>query len=51
MIIQEGLKKEVLHKKYVIGAHPIILYFMDRLRIDESIGSYIKQDKLMKLST
>ena len=51
MIIQEGLKKDVLHKKYVIGAHPIIQYFMDRLRIDESIGSYIKQDKRMKLST
>ncbi len=39
MIIQEGLKSDVIHKKYVIGTHPIIQYFIDRLRIDEIIGS------------
>ncbi len=51
MIIQEGLKSDVIHKKHVIGAHPIIQYFIDRLRIDEIIGSYVKQDKRIKLST
>lgn len=51
MIIQEGLKSDVIHKKYVIGTHPVIQYFIDKLRIDEITGSYIKQDKRMKLST
>lgn len=51
MIIQEGLKSGTIHKKYVIGAHPIIQYFIDRLKIDEIIGSYVKQDKRIKLCT
>lgn len=51
MIIQIGLKKDVVHKKYVIGTHPIIQFFMDKLKISEIIGSYVRQDKRMKLST
>lgn len=51
MIIQQGLRRDVLHKKYLIGAHPIIQFFMDRLKIDEIIGSYVRQDKRMKLGT
>ncbi len=51
MIIQQGLKKDVVHKKYLIGAHPIIQFFMDKLKINEIIGSYVRQDKRMKLST
>jgi len=51
MIIQQGLRKDVVHKKYLIGAHPVIQFFMDRLQINEIIGSYVKQDKRLKLST
>jgi len=51
MIIQAGLRKDALHKKYVIGAHPIIQFFMDKLQINGIIGSYVKQDKRLKLST
>jgi transposase len=51
MIIQQGLKKDVVHKKYLIGAHPIIQFFMDKLKVNEIIGSYVRQDKRMKLST
>ncbi len=51
MIVQEGLRKDALHKKYVIGAHPIIEFFIERLKITEIIGSYVKQDKRLKLST
>lgn len=50
MIIQQGLRKDVTHKKSLIGAHPIIQFFMDKLKMDEIIGSYVKQDKRMKLS-
>lgn len=32
MIIQEGLKSDVIHKKYVIVAHPIIQFFIDSWR-------------------
>lgn len=51
MIIQKGIKKDVLLKRYVLGAHPIIQFFMDKLKISEIIGSYIKQDKRLKLSS
>ena len=51
MIIQQGLRKDAVHKKYVIGAHPIIQFFMDRLQINGIIGSYVKQDKRLKLGT
>lgn len=50
MIIQPGLRKDLALKKYLIGAHPIIQFFMDKLKIDEIIGSYVRQDKRMKLS-
>lgn len=50
MIIQPGLKKDIVHKRYLIGGHPIIQFFMDKLKINEIIGSYIRQDKRIKLS-
>ncbi len=51
MIIQQGLRKDAVHRKYAIGAHPVIQFFMDRLQINEIIGSYVKQDKRLKLGT
>lgn len=50
MIIHPGLKKDLALKKHLIGAHPIIQFFIDKLKIDEIIGSYVRQDKRMKLS-
>ena len=50
MIIHQGPRKELIHKKYLIGAHPIIQFFMDKLKMDEIIGSYVRQDKRMKVS-
>lgn len=50
MITQQGLKKDIVHRKYLIGAHPIIQFFMDRLKMDEIIGSYVRQDKRRTLS-
>lgn len=51
MNIHQGLKKDSVLRKYVIGAHPIIQFFMDKLKISEIIGSYVRQDKRLKLST
>jgi hypothetical protein len=50
MISHQGLRKELVYKKYVIGAHPIIQVFMDRLKVHEIIWSYVRQDKRMKVS-
>ncbi len=50
MIIQQGLRKDIVHKKYLLGAHPSIQFFIDKLKIDEIIGSYVRQDKRIKLS-
>ncbi|ODS34118.1 MAG: hypothetical protein SCARUB_00791, partial [Candidatus Scalindua rubra] len=51
MIIQKGIKKDVVLKRYMLGAHPIIQFFMDKLKISEIIGSYIRQDKRLKLNS
>jgi len=50
MLVQPGLSKDVIHKKYLIGAHPIIQCFMAQLKMHEIIGSYVSQDKRLKLS-
>ncbi len=49
---EEYLSSSNLHLgRCLAGPASGVQYFMDRLRIDESIGSYIKQDKRMNLST
>jgi transposase len=48
MITQRGIGQAV-HKKYVLGAHPIIQFFIQQLKIPEIIGAYIKQDERLKL--
>lgn len=50
MISQKGLKKDTLHNKYVIGAHPIIHHFTEKMRLCETIGDYMPHDMRMKLS-
>ena len=51
MIIQMGLRKELIHKRYVLGAHPILQHFMDRLKIPEIMSTYLPKDQRTHLST
>jgi len=44
MILQKGIKKNTSHKKEFLGAHPIIQFFIEKLRIKEIISSCIVQD-------
>lgn len=41
---QFGLKRDTVHRKYFLGAHPIIHTYMERLGLTNIIGSHIKQD-------
>ena len=49
MIFQKGLQKDTVLKKYVIGAHPIIQHYMEKLKISDIIGSYMPHDARQKL--
>jgi hypothetical protein len=49
MQIQRGLKKDSVHTKFVLGAHPIIEQFIETMRIREIISTYMASDKRMKL--
>src|SRR3989338_11643055 len=45
MIPQKSLRHEATLKKQILGAHPIIQFFVDQLKVAEIIGSYIIQDQ------
>lgn len=49
MITQQGLRKGAVLKKFVIGAHPIIQVYIEKLRIPELIATYIQQDRRLKI--
>ena len=49
MITQPGWRKDVVLRKFVIEAHPIIQTYLQILRIPELIASYIQQDHRIKL--
>ncbi len=49
MQIQCGLRKDSSLTKFVLGAHPIIEHFINLLRIRETIGTYVRGDKRMRL--
>lgn len=51
MFIQQSLRKGNLLKKFVIGAHPIIQYFIEKLKISETIAEYVSNDKRRKVDT
>jgi transposase len=51
MIIQNGIHKELVHKRYVLGAHPILQHFMDQLKIPEIMSTYLPKDQRTILST
>ena len=50
MLITSGLRDNAMHKKFVIGPHPIIQRFLETLRIEQTIGSFMKQDARKTLS-
>lgn len=49
MQIQRGIKKDSSLAKFVLRAHPIIEHFIGMLRIRETISTYVRTDKRMKL--
>jgi transposase len=49
MHIQRGLRKDSTLTKFVLGAHPIIEHFIERLRIREIMSTYMRSDKRMRL--
>jgi transposase len=46
---QSGLRRGTCHKKYFLGAHPIIHTYMEKLALTDIIGSHIQQDLRSKL--
>jgi transposase len=49
MITQSSLRPNALLRKFVLGAHPIIEHYLQKLRIGELIATYIPQDQRIKL--
>lgn len=50
MIVQKGMKPNIVHKRSVLGAHPIINFFMEKMNIPQIIGSSLIQDCRLTLS-
>jgi transposase len=51
MHAQPGLRKGHLLKKFILGIHPIIQHFIEKLRITEIIGTHVQSDKRRKVDT
>jgi hypothetical protein len=49
MQIQRGLQKDSKLTKFVLGAHPIIEHFVEKMRIREIMSTYMRTDKRMRL--
>ena len=49
MQIQRGLKPDSALTKFVLGSHPIIEHFIETMRIRDTISTYMRADKRMKL--
>ena len=49
MITQPSWRKGALLHKFVLGAHPLIEHYLQKLRIAEIIATYIPQDQRVKL--
>jgi transposase len=49
MISQSSWRKGSLLRKFVLGPHPLIEHFLEKLRIRELIATYIPQDQRIKL--
>lgn len=49
MQTQRGIKKDSSLTKFVLRVHPIIEHFIEMLHIRETISTYVRTDKRMKL--
>jgi len=49
MQTQRGLKKDSTLAKFVLGAHPIIEHFIEKMRIREIMSTYMRTDKRMRI--
>ena len=49
MITQPSLRKGALLRKFVLGAHPILEHYLEKLKIGELIATYIPQDQRIKV--
>lgn len=49
MQTQRGMKKDSRLTKFVLGAHPIIEQFIERMQIREIINTYLPSDKRMNV--
>ena len=49
MHVQHALRSGPVLKKYVLGVHPIIQWYIDKLKISEIIRSHIRQDARARL--
>ena len=49
MRTQRDLKKDSTLTKFVLGAHPIIEHFIEKMRIREIMSTYMRTDKRMRL--
>ncbi len=49
MITQSSWRQRARLHKFVLGAHPIIAHYLQKLRIGELIATYIPQDRRIKL--
>lgn len=50
MLAQTGLRKNIVHRKFAIGPHPIIQHYLDLLRVEETIGCFMSRDARQTLS-
>jgi transposase len=49
MITQPSWRKGALLRRFVLGAHPIIEHYLQKLRIADFIGTYIPRDQRIQL--
>ena len=50
MITQKSIKKDVIHKRYVLGVHPIINFYIKKLNLPDILSSYLPYDARMNLT-
>lgn len=50
MITQKNIKKDTTLQRYVLGAHPIISFFINKLNLPDILSSYLPYDARMDLT-
>lgn len=50
MITQKNIKKDASLKRYVLGSHPIINFFINKLNLPDILSSYLPYDARMNIT-